>query len=111
MDDDAELKGQARVKHELASEARAKSREIKDDAELFKMLIKHPGWPRYLALIEQVGNNFNQKLMAPLENSFQCVKTEFAKGALTGIQACASLPYAKIKEAADLKNTDDGDGE
>lgn len=109
-DEDAEeLKGQAKVAHELEADERARRREIKDDAELFKMLLKHPAWPRYMEMLEKIGNNFNQRLMTPLQNSFESVKTEFAKGALTGIQACASLPHAKIKEAADLGKSDDGE--
>lgn len=92
---------------EIAAEERKRRAQLKSDAEVFQMLIKHPAWPRYISMLEQIGNNFNQRLMQPLENSFQSVKTEFAKGALTGIQAAASLPHAKIKEAADLKLLDD----
>lgn len=53
-------------------------------------------------MIEKVGNNFQTNLMQPLNNSFECVKTEFAKGALTGLSLAAQLPSAKIKEAAEL---------
>jgi len=106
---DAEQTNQERVLHEVDAKQRAERLRLREDVELFRQLLAHPGWPRYMAALEQIGNNFNQTLMTPLNNSFESVRTEFAKGALTGIQAAAALPHAKIKEAADLKLTDDGE--
>lgn len=98
--EDAELPNE--TLEEISREERQRRHQLKADAEVFQTLVKHPGWARYMALCEVAGNNFNKTLMQPLENSLQVVKTEFAKGALYGIQGVASLPHAKIKEAADL---------
>lgn len=95
------------AKQELASDERARRREIRSDAELFEGLVAHPGWKRYLALIETVGQNFHSNVMKPMENSFEAVKVEYAKGALIALSLAASLPSAKIREAAELRNTDE----
>lgn len=93
---------------EIGSEQRAQRRQIKEDADLMAMLVKHPGWPRFMAMIETVAQNFNARLMAPMENMLEATKMEFAKGALTGLSLAAQLPHAKIREAKELsKNTDD----
>jgi hypothetical protein len=99
------------TEQDIAAQQRIDTQEVKQDAELFQTLLKHPGWPRYLAILEKVGNNFHTKLMEPLENSFQSVKTEFAKGALTGLSLAAQLPSLKIKEAAELRKPTDKDDE
>jgi hypothetical protein len=88
---------------EIAASQRADRRKIREDAELFETLVKSPGWKRYLELVEQVGQNFYVKLMTPLDNSFEVVKLEYAKGALNGLNAAASLPGAKIAEARELR--------
>lgn len=100
MPNDAERRDE--VVDELGREERQRRQQLRDDAEIFQTLVKHPGWARFMALCEVAGNNFNKTLMQPLENTQQVVKMEFAKGALYGIQGVASLPHAKIKEAADL---------
>jgi hypothetical protein len=94
---------------ELTSEERMRRQELRSDAEVFQTLIKHPGWPRYMAMIEKVGNNFNIRIMQPLPNMDAALGAEHAKGALYGLSLAAQLPSAKIREAADLKS--DGDGE
>lgn len=96
---------------DIASDERVRTRTIKQDAELFQTLVKHPGWPRYLAMIEQVGNNFQNKLMEPLGNALESVKTEHAKGALTGLSLAAQLPSLKIREAQELKKPSEMDEE
>jgi hypothetical protein len=106
MNDGAERREQ--VIDELTSEQRLQRQQIRDDAEVLQSLIKHPGWARYIALLEIAGNNFNKTLMQPLSSALESVRTEYAKGALYGIQGAASLPHAKIREAADLNKKTDG---
>lgn len=89
--------------HDIEAQQRIDRRQVRDDAEVFESLIKHPGWPRFLAMIEKVGANYHATVMRPLENTFEAVKPEFAKGALTGLSLAAQLPSAKIREAAELK--------
>lgn len=89
---------------EIANSQRKDRTTVKADAELMQSLIKHPGWPRYMAMIEAVGQNFNNQMMQPLVNVMEVTKTEYAKGALTGLSVAASLPSAKIREASDLSN-------
>lgn len=94
--------------HEIESDQRTQRRQIREDAELMEGLLLHPGWKRYLAMIEAIGQNYHAALLAPLNNSFECVKGEFAKGALTGLSVASSLPTAKMREAKELsKSTDD----
>lgn len=92
----------ATTEQDIASQQRIERQQIKQDAEVLQSLIKHPGWPRFMALIEKVGNNYQTEIMRPSQNSLELVKMEFAKGALTGLSAAAHLPSAKIKEAAEL---------
>lgn len=96
---------------ELASDERAKRAQIKSDAELFQGLLKHPGWPRYIAMIEAVSQNFYKTAMEPLENVMLVTRMEHAKGALTGLSLAARLPSAKIREAEELKRPVDDDEE
>lgn len=99
------------TEQEIGSEQRAQALQVRKDAELFRSLMAHSGWPRYLAMIEAVGNNYQKTLMTPLNTSFESVKTEFAKGALTGLSLAAQLPSLKIKEAAELSSKPDTDDE
>lgn len=96
------------TEEEIASQQRIETQQIKQDAETFQSLLKHPGWPRFLVLLEKVGNNYHNEIMRPSQNSLELVKMEFAKGALTGLSLAAQLPSAKIKEAQELgKAADD----
>ena len=96
-----------RTVEEIQRDQRADRRKIREDAEMFEVLVKSPGWKRYLELVEQVGQNFHVKLMTPLESSLEVVKMEHAKGALYGLNIAASLPGAKIAEARDLRDGDE----
>jgi len=89
---------------DLQSEQRAQRAEVLKDADLLRQLIAHPGWPRYLALIEAVGQNFHQTAMKPLKNVFEVTEGEYAKGALNGLTLAATLPHSKIAEAETLRN-------
>lgn len=94
---------------EIAEAQKKERRVIKEDAELLAGLMKHLGWPRYLALIEAVSQNYHRTVMTPLANSFEVTKTEFAKGALTGLSLAAALPSTKIREASELAKTPDAE--
>ena len=96
-----------KVAKEIEADQRADRRKIKEDAELLDGLMKHPGWPRYLALIEAVGQNFHQEAMMPLENLMLATKSEYAKGALKGLTLAASLPSSKIREASELTRNEE----
>lgn len=87
---------------EILAQQREIRRKTKEDAELLAGLIKHPGWARYIALIEAVGQNYNQTLNEPLENVMLVTKHEYAKGALKGLTLAASLPHLKMREAQDF---------
>lgn len=89
---------------EIEAKQRADRRQIRTDADLMIQLLKHPAWARYLALIEAVGQNFHTRLMTPMENSFEAVKMEHAKGALIALSLAAQLPSAKIREAEELRS-------
>lgn len=85
--------------NELELKQRQERQQIRKDAELFGELMKHPGWPRYMALIEAVAQNYHAAIMKPIESSLEVTKVEFAKGALSGISLAAQLPQMKIREA------------
>lgn len=91
------------AQEEIESAQRSERAQIKSDAEVFQSLLKHPGWPRYIAMIEAVSQNFYKAAMKPLENVMLVTTTEHAKGALTGLSLAAQLPSAKIREAEELK--------
>ena len=92
---------------EILSQQRELRRKTKEDAELLAGLVKHPGWARYIALIEAVGQNFNHTLNEPLENVMLVTRTEYAKGALKGLSLAATLPYTKMQEARELSPGDE----
>ncbi len=97
------------TEEEIAAKQREETSKIREDAELLQSLIAHPGWKPYMRLIEMVGQNYNKTLNEPLSNTFECVRTEYAKGALMGLTLAASLPNSKINEAAELRKTTDED--
>lgn len=99
------------VAKEIESEQRAERRKIREDSELLEGLMKHPGWARYMALIEAVGQNFHREAMLPLENLMLATKGEYAKGTLNGLTLAASLPSAKIREASELTRTQETEDE
>ena len=96
-----------RTREEIESDQRAQRRQIREDAELLVGLMKHPGWERYKALIEANAQVHYTKVMAPLDNVMLVTASEYAKGTLYGLTLAASLPSAKIREADELRNTDD----
>lgn len=100
-----------KVADELGQERRKLEREVKEDGELMQGLMAHPGWPRYLKMIEAVSQNFYNTVMMPLKSTQDCVASEYAKGTLNGLSVAASLPSAKIREMQDLTPSDAGDGE
>lgn len=99
------------VTDDIAADQRAANRKLRDEATQLESLVTHPGWKIYLTLIEAVGQNYHKALMEPLNNSFECVKAEFAKGALTGLSLAAQITSAKLREAQELTTTTDSDEE
>jgi hypothetical protein len=97
------------VVNEIEVEQRAHRRQVRTDAELLADLMKHKGWPRYMALLEAVAQNHHVAIMKPLENVHEVTKMEFAKGVLNGLSLAAAMPGLKIKEAQELvrANSDD----
>lgn len=98
-DEDAEVKQTAA--QEIASEQRMENERLREDARLMQQLLAHPGWRRYVSMIEAVSQNYYLKIMTPMETSLEAVKMEHAKGTLNGLSLSAQLPSAKIREAAD----------
>jgi hypothetical protein len=88
--------------NEIEVEQRAQRRQIRSDAELLGDLMRHKGWPRYMSLIEAVGQNYHVKIMQPIENVMEATKCEFAKGVLSGLSLATAMPSLKIKEAQEL---------
>ena len=83
---------------------REQSAAIRHDAELLTQLVAHPGWKVYCSLVETVGQNFYVQLVTPLETVDQCVKSEYAKGTLNGLQTAVDMPQRKISESKSLRN-------
>jgi hypothetical protein len=100
MNDDVEITND--VATEIAAVQKKDRSTVKADAELMHSLMKHPGWGRYMTMIEAVGQNFHALAMKPLENLLEVGRAEHAKGTLNGLSLAAQLPSAKIREAADL---------
>jgi hypothetical protein len=88
---------------DIESKQRRERQQIRDDAELFEDLMRHKGWRRYLAMVEIVAQNYHATVMKPLETLLEMPKTEFAKGALTGLSLATQLPIMKIREAVELR--------
>jgi hypothetical protein len=88
----------------LEDDRRQQTAEINRDAELMEQLLNHPGWKRYISLVESVGQNYFAQVAAPLENIFEATKGEYAKGTLNGLTLATSLPRSKIEESKSLRN-------
>lgn len=80
------------------------------DAEVLESLIAHPGWKVYVELIEKVGQNLHEQIMAPLENVLLVTQTEYQKGTLNGLQAAVRLAHSKIAESKSLRNLSNEEG-
>jgi hypothetical protein len=79
--------------------------QVRKVAELFESLMAHPGWPKYIALVETIGQNYHGTIMKPLENVFEATKIEFAKGVLSGLSLATAIPRLKINEAQELRRS------
>ena len=88
---------------ELSQEERVRRRQVRTDAELFVQLLKHPAWPRYMALIETVAQNHHTAVMKPVESVLESTRIEYHKGVLNGLSAASMLPQMKIQEAHELR--------
>jgi hypothetical protein len=95
--------------NEIELKQRQERRQIKEDAELFGELMKHKGWARYMALVEQIAQNYHVAIMKPLENVLEATKPEFAKGVLNGLTLATAIPGLKIREAHELSSQRDND--
>lgn len=92
---------------EIITQQREILRQVRSDAELMTQLMAHKGWPRYLALIEAVGQNYYKAAVAPLTTMDSALPAEYAKGALNGLTLAATLPQSKINEAKELNPRSD----
>lgn len=93
--------------NELERAQRNERRQIKEDAELFGALLAHRGWPRYMALIEAIAQNYHGTIMKPLDNVLEATKVEFAKGVLSGLTLATAIPGMKIHEAHEMRRSDE----
>ena len=96
-----------KVVDEIEAKQRAERRQIIEDAELFQGLLTHKGWPRYVALVEAMAQNYHAIVMRPLELTYEVTKPEFAKGVLNGLSIATAAPGMKIAEARTLQNVED----
>ena len=85
--------------NEIELQQRQQRRQIREDAELFGELMKHKGWPRYMALVEAIAQNYHSTIMKPIDNVLEATKPEFAKGVLSGLTLATAIPGMKIREA------------
>jgi hypothetical protein len=96
---------------DIERQQRADRQIVRADAELFVDLMKHKGWPRYMAIIETIAQNYHAAIMKPLDSSLEVVKVEFAKGVLSGLTLATAVPQMKIKEAQDMRRSVEEDSE
>jgi hypothetical protein len=92
---------------DIAAKQREERAKIRADADLFVELLRHPGWPRYVELVQTVAQNYHATIMKPLESILECGKIEFAKGVLSGLSLASTLPTMKINEARELRREAD----
>lgn len=90
------------AKTELSQDERMRRRQVRTDAELFGELLKHPGWGRYLSMVEAVAQNHHTAIMKPVESLLEMPRVEYNKGVLSGLSLASALPQMKIQEAHDL---------
>ena len=91
---------------EIERKQREERQQIRSDAELFEAMMKHRAWPRYMALVERIAQNYHNIIMKPLDSVFEATKPEHAKGVLTGLTLATAVPGLKIREAQELRSAD-----
>lgn len=89
---------------DIQQDVREQNAQVHRDAEVLTQLLAHPGWKVFCSLVETVGQNFYMQLVQPLETVDGCVKAEYAKGTLNGLQTAVDLPARKIAESKSLRN-------
>lgn len=97
--------------NEIERQQREERQQIRSDAEALSLMLAHPGWTRYIALVERVAQNYHGSIMKPIESLLEAPKVEFAKGALSGLSLATALPSMKIKEAQELRSQSKDDEE
>lgn len=93
--------------NEIEQQQRSERALVRADADLFRDMMKHKAWPRYMALIETIAQNYHASIMKPIDNALESTKTEFAKGVLSGLSLATAIPNMKIKEAQELRRGSD----
>ena len=93
--------------NEIELKQRSEARQVRSDADVFHELMKHPGWPRFLTLVETIAQNYHVAIMKPVENILEMPKAEFAKGVLSGLSLATAIPQMKINEARELRSQPD----
>jgi len=94
---------------DIERQQREQARTTRADAELFVDLMKHPGWPRYMSLVETIAQNYHGVIMKPLDSSLEVVKIEFSKGVLSGLTLATAVPTMKIREAQEMRRVAEDD--
>lgn len=85
---------------EIAEKNRQERVRTKEQGDAMEVLVAHPAWQVFIALVTANANNH-------LEAALQPGKTDFHKGTLFGLKLAMTLPHAKINEAKGLRSDDE----
>lgn len=101
-----------RVK-DLLSEARAADKEDFERAELFAVLIKVPGWEKYIQLIDRRIQLLADAILEPAGGLDGVISFEFIKGTMRGLLIARDITSVTIAAVEQLRRdramTQDGD--
>jgi len=94
---------------ELHKLARVADKVDKERAELFRGLMKHPGWATYQELLASRIQVFADAVMAPAGSVDSAVALEWVKGAMSGVILARDLPSVTIAAMETAVPATDGD--
>lgn len=81
---------------ELRKEGRSADQVDKERMDLFRALMKHPGWAVYLELVEARIQVYADKVMSPSGSVDGAIALEWVKGAMSGLILARDLPSVTI---------------
>jgi len=95
----------------LVKSAREAKKVDREREELFKVLIRHPGWVLYVELLNARKQMFSDQLLAPAGSVDGAVAQEYIKGALFGLVLATDLPQLTVIGMEQAESSGDEEAE
>lgn len=98
----------SQTQRELLEEARKALRADREKADVLDGLVKHPGWPVFAQLINDLAQSKGSDFFRAIGPN-EALSQEFNKGTINGLLMTLTLPHLIIQHMTSVKQPDDGD--